>query len=100
MPGHPYRISVTGGSGSGKTNSLFNVVGQQIYIVEIYLYANDLLRAKYQLLNNKSKSTSLKHKIQVRKVKYWSYLMIRLLVCLVTKKLNQVELNYLLDVEN
>ena len=25
IPDHPYRILITGGSGSGKTNSLFNL---------------------------------------------------------------------------
>ena len=26
IPGHPYRILIVGGSGSGKTNSLFNLM--------------------------------------------------------------------------
>ena len=26
---HPYRILIIGGSGSGKTNSLFNLISQQ-----------------------------------------------------------------------
>ena len=28
-PDHPCRISITGGSGSAKTNSLFNLINQQ-----------------------------------------------------------------------
>ena len=29
IPDHPYRILIIGGSGSGKTNSLFNLRNQQ-----------------------------------------------------------------------
>ena len=28
-PNHPYRILIIGGTGSGKTNSLFNLIDQQ-----------------------------------------------------------------------
>ena len=28
IPDHPYRILIIGGSGSGKTNSLFNLINQ------------------------------------------------------------------------
>ena len=28
IPDHPYRILITGGSGSGKTNSLFNLINE------------------------------------------------------------------------
>ena len=28
IPNHPYRILTIGGSGSGKTNSLFNIINQ------------------------------------------------------------------------
>ena len=36
---HPYRISIIGGPGFGKTNSLFNLINQQPDVDEIYLYA-------------------------------------------------------------
>ena len=49
-----------GGSGSGKTNSLFNLTNQQPHIDKIYLYAKDLYDAKYQFLFNKRESTGLK----------------------------------------
>ena len=29
IPDHPYRILIIGGSGSAKTNSLFNIINQQ-----------------------------------------------------------------------
>ena len=36
---HPYRILITGGSGSGKTNALINLINEQNDIDKIYLYA-------------------------------------------------------------
>ena len=51
-PNHPYRILITGESGSGKKNSLFNLLNQQPGIDTIYLYAKDLNKAKYQFLIN------------------------------------------------
>ena len=50
IPDHPYRILIIGGSGSGKTNSLFNLVYQQPDIDKIYLYAKDTFEAKYKFL--------------------------------------------------
>ena len=47
IPDHPYRILIIGGSRSGKTNSLFNLVNQQPDIAKIYLYAKYLNEAKY-----------------------------------------------------
>ena len=37
IPDHPYRILVIGGSGSGKTNSLFDLINQEPDIDNIYL---------------------------------------------------------------
>ena len=53
IPDHPYRILIIGGSGSGKTNSLFNLISQQPDIDKIDLYAKDPDDAKYQFLINK-----------------------------------------------
>ena len=53
IPDFPYRILIIGGSGSGKTNSLFNPINQWPDIGKIYLYAKDLYEAKYQFLINK-----------------------------------------------
>ena len=35
---HPYRILIIGGSGSGKTNGLINLINNQPDINKIYLY--------------------------------------------------------------
>ena len=40
-PGHPYRILTAGGSGSGKTNALLNLINHQPEIDKIFLYAKD-----------------------------------------------------------
>ena len=61
IPDHPYRILITGGSGSGKTNALLNLINNQPDIDKIYLYAKDPYEAKYQFLINKRESTGLKH---------------------------------------
>ena len=47
---HPCRILIILGSGSEKTNSLFNLINQQPDIDKIYLYAKDPYEAKYQFL--------------------------------------------------
>ena len=39
IPDHPYRILIIGGSGSGKTNTLLNLINEQNDIDKIYLYA-------------------------------------------------------------
>ena len=36
ISGHPYRILITGGSGSGKRKSLVNLISQQPDIDKIY----------------------------------------------------------------
>ena len=52
IPDHPYRILIVGGSGSGKTNALLNLINNQPDIDKIYLYAKDPYEAKYQYLIN------------------------------------------------
>ena len=61
IPDHPYRILIIGGSGSGKTNTLLDLINNQPDIDKIYLYAKDLYETKYQFLINKRESTGLKH---------------------------------------
>ena len=41
IPDHPYRILIIGGSGSGKTNALFNLINNQPDIDKTYLFAKD-----------------------------------------------------------
>ena len=61
FPDHPYRILIIRGSGSGKTNSLLNLINHRPDTDKIYLYAKDPYEAKYQFLINKRESTGLKH---------------------------------------
>ena len=61
IPNQPYRILIIGGSGSGKTNALLNLINNQPDIDTIYLYAKDPYEAKYQFLINKRDSIGLKH---------------------------------------
>ena len=42
IPDHLYRILITGGSGSGKTNALLNIINEQDDLGKTYLYAKDL----------------------------------------------------------
>ena len=49
------------GSGSGKTNSLFNLINHEPDIDKVYLYAKDPYEAKDQLLINKTESIGLKY---------------------------------------
>ena len=60
-PDHPYRILIIGGSGSGKTNVLLNLIEKQPDIDKIYLYENDLYEAKYQYLINKREGVGINH---------------------------------------
>ena len=53
IPDHPYRILIIGGSGSGKTNTLLNLIKEQDDIDKIYLYAKDLSKPKYEYLIKK-----------------------------------------------
>ena len=58
-PDHPYRILIIGGSGSGKTNVLLNLIDNQPEIDKIYLYAKDPYEAKYQYLINIRKKVGI-----------------------------------------
>ena len=61
IPDHSYRILIVGGSGSGKTNALSNLINNQPDIDKIYLYVKDPYEAKYQYLINKREKVGLDH---------------------------------------
>ena len=51
VPDHLYRIIIIGGSGSGKTNALINLIHEQNNIDKIYLNARDLSEPKYEYMH-------------------------------------------------
>ena len=61
IPDHPYRSLIIGGSESGKTNTLLNLIKEQDDIDEIYLYAKDLSEFKYEFLIKKCKDVGIKY---------------------------------------
>ena len=61
IPDHPYRILIVGGSGSGKTNALLNLINNQPRIDKIYLFAKDQYGKEYQYLINKHEKVGLNH---------------------------------------
>ena len=71
IPYHPFRILITRGSGSGKTNTLLNLIkftvdGEYDIIDKIHLYVKDLNEEKYQyfILQNVEKAVLNIVKIQ------------------------------------
>ena len=52
---------IIGGSGSGKTNALLNLINNQPDIDKIYLYAKNPYEKKYQYLINKREKVGLNH---------------------------------------
>ena len=61
IPDHPYRILIIGGSGSGKANTLLNLINEQRDIDKIYLYAKDLSESKYEHLIKNLENAGIKH---------------------------------------
>ena len=61
IPDHPYRILIIGGSGSGKTSTLLDLINKQVDLDKIYLYAKDLNEPKYEYLIKNHKNTGIKH---------------------------------------
>ena len=61
IPDHVQKILPVGGSGSGKTSALLNLINHEPDIDKMYLYGKDPSEVKYQLLINKRESTRLKY---------------------------------------
>ena len=61
MPDHPYRVIITGGSGSGKTKALIYLTNEQNDIDKISLYSRDLREPKYEYLIRKREDARIKH---------------------------------------
>ena len=58
---YSYRILIIGGSGSGKTNTLLNLIKEENNIDKIYLYGKDLSESKYECLNKKRNDVATNH---------------------------------------
>ena len=52
---------IIGGSGSGKTKTLLNLINEQKDIHKIYLYVKDLSEPKYEYLIENRKNTGIKY---------------------------------------
>ena len=61
IPDHSCKILITGGSGSGKTKALLNLIKEQDDVDKIDLYAKDLSKPKYEFLIKKSEDAGTKH---------------------------------------
>ena len=66
IPNHPCRILIIGGSGSGKTNALFNLIKIQddddySIINKIYLHVKDPNETKYQNLFKRLEKNGLEN---------------------------------------
>ena len=61
IPDHYYKILIMGGSGSGKTNALFNLINEKNYIDKIYFHARHLNEPKYEYLIKNREDVGRKH---------------------------------------
>ena len=61
IPDHPYRLLITGGSGSGKPITFLNLVSQQVDINKLYFYAKDLSEPKHEFLIKRREDAGRKY---------------------------------------
>ena len=57
----PDQILINGGSGSGKTNTLLNLINEQRDMDKINLYAKGLSESKYECLINNHENAGINH---------------------------------------
>ena len=57
IPDHPYKTFIIGGSRSGKTNTLLNLIKEQDDIDRNYLYAKDLTETDLSMQKIESETT-------------------------------------------
>ena len=57
----PFRMLITGSSGSGTTNTLLHLINYLHPIDKIYLYAKDIHELKYEYLINKTEQAGIKN---------------------------------------
>ena len=67
IPDHSYRILIIGGSGSGKTNTLLNLINEQEDIDKIYLHAKDLSESKYECLIKNRENAGIRYLNEIQK---------------------------------
>ena len=60
IPDHSYKILIIGGSESGKTNTLLNLINKQDDIDKICLYAKGLSKPKYEFLIKNRENVGIK----------------------------------------
>ena len=73
IPDHPYRILIIGGSGTGRTNVLLNLIENQPDIDKLYLYAKDPYESKYEYLINKREGVGINHFKDLKVFTEYSY---------------------------
>ena len=61
IPYYPYRVLIIDSSGSGKTNTLINLINEQKDIDKIYFYPKDLSEPKYEYLIRNRENSEIKH---------------------------------------
>ena len=61
IPDHRYRILIIGAFGSGKTNTLLNLIKEHDDNDKIYLHAKDLSEPKYEFLIKKCENVGADH---------------------------------------
>ena len=61
IPDRLYKILIIGGSGSGRTNALLNLIKEQDDIDKMYVYAKDLSETKYEFFIKKREYAGAKH---------------------------------------